>query len=254
MTMEIRLTQYADAGMAVLFDGVKLKIPGLSGKYDYTGKKEDQEIGLKYFGARFYDSEVGRFISLDPAKDGANWYTYCNGNPLKYVDPDGHRASPFDWFGTYMENQVDSFVYYCDLFYSNLAQGISVFVEVEKRSKNGDKVSLKASTDPDKMIAITASKGKNATVSTSVSLGREGIKFEAKGSLKDGVFKLDTKGTMSLSGKVISFDYNPKNGDYTLKVQVKSDTYVGVKMNPDEFKDWYDTFIDTDDDDSNDEK
>ena len=35
------------------------------------------------------DPEVGRFISVDPAKDGLNWYAYCNNIPLKYVDPDG---------------------------------------------------------------------------------------------------------------------------------------------------------------------
>ena len=42
-----------------------------------------------YFGARWYDPELGRFISQDPAKDGLNWYAYCNNNPLKYIDPDG---------------------------------------------------------------------------------------------------------------------------------------------------------------------
>lgn len=123
VTMEIRLTQDVDAGMAVLFDGVKLKIPGLSGKYDYTGKKEDQEIGLKYFGARFYDPETARFLTADTytnlpnderlmfliAPDEIrfqrenvlldigfnnnqeyNRYSYCLNNPIKNTDPDGH--------------------------------------------------------------------------------------------------------------------------------------------------------------------
>ena len=44
---------------------------------------------MKYFGARFYDPEVGRFITVDPGKDGLNWYAYCNNNPLRYIDPDG---------------------------------------------------------------------------------------------------------------------------------------------------------------------
>jgi len=29
----------------------------------------------------------GRFISRDPARDGLNWYAYCGGNPMVYVDP-----------------------------------------------------------------------------------------------------------------------------------------------------------------------
>jgi RHS repeat-associated protein len=30
-----------------------------------------------YFGARWYDPEIGRFISHDPEEDGENWYSYC---------------------------------------------------------------------------------------------------------------------------------------------------------------------------------
>jgi|SRR5690554_34273 len=40
--------------------------------------------------ARWYDSEIGRFISVDPAKDGVNWYTYGANNPLRFVDPTGY--------------------------------------------------------------------------------------------------------------------------------------------------------------------
>jgi RHS repeat-associated protein len=60
--------------------------------YRFTGKSDSPNTGLYYFGARFYDPEVGRFITLDPARDGLNWYEYCAGNPLGYVDPDGEFA------------------------------------------------------------------------------------------------------------------------------------------------------------------
>ncbi|MCB1850400.1 MAG: RHS repeat-associated core domain-containing protein, partial [Gammaproteobacteria bacterium] len=41
--------------------------------------------------ARYYDAEVGRFISEDPAGfiDGLNLYAYVGGNPVNYVDPTG---------------------------------------------------------------------------------------------------------------------------------------------------------------------
>ena len=32
---------------------------------------------------------TGRFITEDPAKDGLNWYSYCGGNPVNFVDPWG---------------------------------------------------------------------------------------------------------------------------------------------------------------------
>lgn len=45
--------------------------------------------GLVYMRARWYDPAVGRFISEDPAGQGANWYIYCNNNPVNATDPTG---------------------------------------------------------------------------------------------------------------------------------------------------------------------
>jgi uncharacterized protein RhaS with RHS repeats len=55
-----------------------------------------EETGLVYFGARWYDPEIGRFISPDPEEDGENWYSYCENDPINYVDPDG-RLSLKGW-------------------------------------------------------------------------------------------------------------------------------------------------------------
>ncbi len=55
----------------------------------YTGKDLDEDTGLYYFNARWYDPTVGRFISEDPARFGSNWYRYASHNPLKYSDPTG---------------------------------------------------------------------------------------------------------------------------------------------------------------------
>jgi len=59
-------------------------------KYGFTGKEHD-ETNLQYFGARYYDSNSGRFMNSDPAKDGVNWYLYAANNPLRFIDPDGER-------------------------------------------------------------------------------------------------------------------------------------------------------------------
>ena len=56
---------------------------------NYTGKFFDESSGLYYFNARWYDCELGRFTSQDPARDGVNWWIYCGGNPITFVDPDG---------------------------------------------------------------------------------------------------------------------------------------------------------------------
>jgi RHS repeat-associated protein len=59
---------------------------------EFTGKKFDPDTGLVYFGGRFYDPEIGRFITQDPGKQGLNWYVYCFNNPLKMIDPNGENA------------------------------------------------------------------------------------------------------------------------------------------------------------------
>ena len=64
-------------------------------RQSYTGKSHDEVTGLTYFGGRYYDPQVARFMSVDPVAfvdDNTmsfNRYLYVNNNPYKYVDPDG---------------------------------------------------------------------------------------------------------------------------------------------------------------------
>jgi RHS repeat-associated protein len=64
----------------------------------FCGKEMDA-TSLYYFGARYYDSGIGRFLTRDPRKgviqnpQSLNQYTYCFNNPLKYIDPFGLAAT-----------------------------------------------------------------------------------------------------------------------------------------------------------------
>lgn len=73
----------------------------------YTGKERDQESGNDYFGARYYASTMGRFLSPDwsakaepvpyaklDSPQSLNLYSYVGNNPLSRVDKDGHCSSP----------------------------------------------------------------------------------------------------------------------------------------------------------------
>jgi RHS repeat-associated protein len=56
------------------------------------GQYHDEETGLHYSVARYYDSDLGRFLSLDPVRlpgGGCNYYLYCDGDPINRVDPMG---------------------------------------------------------------------------------------------------------------------------------------------------------------------
>jgi len=85
----------------------------------FVGKEMDQETGLYYFGARYMEAMIGRFISPDPvgavdSRTGGvnekvlrnpqriNLYAYGLNNPYRYIDPDGNTVwdiADFAFFG-----------------------------------------------------------------------------------------------------------------------------------------------------------
>ena len=77
--------------------------------YKFTGKERDIESGLDEFGARYYGSSLGRFMTPDWAAkpvtvpyanfgnpQSLNLYSYVENNPTTTGDPDGHA----DWYDT----------------------------------------------------------------------------------------------------------------------------------------------------------
>lgn len=72
--------------------------------YKFTGKELDEDTGLYYYEARYYDADIARFVSIDPIANFSpeqflhdpqqmNGYSYVRNNPLKYVDPTGLKLS-----------------------------------------------------------------------------------------------------------------------------------------------------------------
>ena len=59
----------------------------------FQGQRYDEESGLYYMKNRYYDPEIGRFITRDPAQDGLNLYAFVNNNPINFVDPLGLRQA-----------------------------------------------------------------------------------------------------------------------------------------------------------------
>ena len=85
-----------------------------SSSVGYAGKPSDSVIGLSYFGARFYDPTVERFVTEDSVSGGRedplslNRYIYARDNPLGITDPTGH-----DWWSTLTQavsNAASTFV------------------------------------------------------------------------------------------------------------------------------------------------
>ena len=85
---------YDDFGTATVYSAKN----SIENEITYTGAVYDSSTGLYYMNARYYDSEIGRFISQDTYRgeknDAGTWhlYAYCANDPINYVDPSGHVA------------------------------------------------------------------------------------------------------------------------------------------------------------------
>jgi RHS repeat-associated protein len=91
--------EYAPYGEELLTDAGARRI-----HIRYTGKETDDETDLTYYGARYANAKLGRWISRDPAaielpeaslktSQFANLYSFAENNPARHVDPDG-KAVP----------------------------------------------------------------------------------------------------------------------------------------------------------------
>lgn len=88
------LTQYDPFGKICRFERYGSKIK--SGWQGFNDKQLDDESGLLFYGGRYYDPKLGRFMTADTfvpyASDpqSLNRYSYCRNNPVNLVDPSGH--------------------------------------------------------------------------------------------------------------------------------------------------------------------
>jgi RHS repeat-associated protein len=74
--------------------------------YLFNAKELDEETGLYYYGARYYDSRNSVFLGVDPMWEkypGISVFAYCANNPIRYIDPDGREIK---LAGTQAERQT----------------------------------------------------------------------------------------------------------------------------------------------------
>lgn len=123
------------------------KTEGMSNPFAYSGEMYDDESGLYYLRARYYDPKVGRFVSEDTYKGqvdnplSLNRYTYGHNNPLRFVDPTGHVAAEGagSFFGGSHEDLVlhwaDKAVAYADANRMDFGDAVDAIVPADLRAE-----------------------------------------------------------------------------------------------------------------------
>ena len=80
--------------------GVENQLAGSENNSQYTGRENDQN-GLYFYRAGYYDPVLKRFISEDPIglAGGINSHAYVEGDPVSFVDPTGLDKEHGNWCG-----------------------------------------------------------------------------------------------------------------------------------------------------------
>ena len=120
----------------------------------YTGGVYDEDTGLYYLNARYYNPDDGVFFSQDTYRgedtEPATWnlYGYCAGNPIKYVDPSGHGRVIVSG-GVYSKDKQDDGKFYYEFIepalkeiYEHQSQKINWYIADSGWTK-GDKNEMK---------------------------------------------------------------------------------------------------------------
>ena len=116
-----------------------------SSPYKFTAKEYDEETGLYYYGARYYDAMLSRWVSSDDRFDdlyssqGQDIFAYVHNKPMRYNDPTGNYSE--------------------DSKYQNYGFGLDHRVPKEQTNTNKNKLKDK----PDATIKITSVIEKNSS-------------------------------------------------------------------------------------------
>ena len=89
----VAVTQGGDSGASEAYTYSDFGAPGAGSwaTYRYAGYRYDNETGLYYVNARYYNPNLGRFLQTDPIglSGGTNLYAYVGNDPINGIDPTG---------------------------------------------------------------------------------------------------------------------------------------------------------------------
>lgn len=174
--------------------------------YKFSGKEQDEETGLYYYGARYYDPRTSVWASVDPLAEkypNIGSYVYCADNPIKFIDPDGRKIKGV----TIDKNGVV-------VYGKNVTKDTKIIADAMLKIEEG-KINLKGLIDADYDDTLKMQEGKDA------------IDPDLLGHTSTNSDKIYDKAT----GKLIAIKI--KSVEITLfkgKIQEMVDNYRGIKF------------------------
>ena len=194
--------------------------------FKFNGKELDEETGLYYYGARYYDPKVSFWLSVDPLAEkfpNISPYVYCNNNPILLTDTDGKEPVP--WWATRKASQwyyFDSKSFNSAAVYNTNRLNTSAYQDISQRNDYYNWADNKLSTKNIKWFraaeivtryfGVGAADGINLGVlkNPAEKFMKEGNEFLFKYNMKNAkelINNGELKGSfVSASGDIISFD------------------------------------------------
>lgn len=129
-------------------------------RFRFTGKERDAETGFDYFGARYYSSSLGIWLSVDPMSDkypSLSPYVYCADNPMRLVDPKG-KTIVIDGDENASNEAFKQLQSSTSLILSKDKEG-KVIIEGGKAKYYRDKLLMKAINDKSIIVNVNAIDG-----------------------------------------------------------------------------------------------
>jgi RHS repeat-associated protein len=202
----------------------------------FTGHMQDAATGLTYMQQRYYDPQVGLFLSVDPVTAysnpvGAfNRYWYANNNPYKFSDPDGRQSVDnvkppssglgafIDWFMTpgdargsqrqMMERQFASEMSQPQSA-KDVVRNVAIALSAGTGAVGGGTRALVSAEGPATRISITPGATRASTMQIRVSMTAE----EARANLADNGFKWKgserTPGAGTMTKGNVTYKFSP---------------------------------------------
>ncbi|MBS3146098.1 hypothetical protein J4471_00180 [Candidatus Woesearchaeota archaeon] len=216
--------------------GGQVSATGSDNSIKYTGKQYDYSSGLYYYGSRYMDPNLGRFISTDKA-DGdlkvpqsLNKYVYALNNPYAYVDSDGNLPrflqKAWDW---YRSEQIERLERMRQSYLE-----MNKFMEEKGKLSHSERVRNDESMNKQYLNSITFYQGswnlRDVRIGPTVSAGGDAV-LGGSARVTYGFLTKDIT-----AGAAATYNLGPVQGGLGVGVSINSDSLTNGDIDSEDFQ------------------